>query len=186
MGTGAEGGISSHSQRDTWDPDALMCTVCIERSIDSSLPPSLPSTSIPTLSLSPFPLSRSVGGGERRMGLALPQGLDDDLVRRQPLLAGPFNGVWEGTLRVRAIDPTKGCGRCILSRCKQHSGRRIMRCGRRPHRGLCSQRKRGVRMPGEEMDEVSQGEEIREDERQNQKERARKRASERGIERESE
>ena len=63
MGTGAEGGISSHSQRDTWDPDALMCTVCIERSIDSSLPPSLPSTSIPTLSLSPFPLSRSVGGG---------------------------------------------------------------------------------------------------------------------------
>ena len=112
------------------------------------------------------------------MGLALPQGLDDDLVRRQPLLAGPFNGVWEGTLRVRAIDPTKGCGRCILSRCKQHSGRRIMRCGRRPHRGLCSQRKRGVRMPGEEMDEVSQGEEIREDERQNQKERARERGRE--------
>ena len=120
------------------------------------------------------------------MGLALPQGLDDDLVRRQPLLAGPFNGVWEGTLRVRAIDPTKGCGRCILSRCKQHSGRRIMRCGRRPHRGLCSQRKRGVRMPGEEMDEVSQGEEIREDERQNQKERARERGREGQREREGE
>ena len=131
----------SHYQRVTWDPNALMLAVqcALKCSIDAPYLPRTPCFLTHAYLLSshlcigvppPHPYhsllshSRDLWVGERQMRLALPQSLDDDLVRRRPLLARPFHGVCVGTLRVRAIDPTwvRPLRSVTLgSRCKQHS-----------------------------------------------------------------